>query len=313
MIYTVTLNPARDRTVVIPDFAAGKVNRIKSFRDDPGGKGINVSKVVKSLGGSTVAMGILGGSTGEYIKKSLDFMGIDNDFVYVDHDTRTNIKVFDDVNHVTTDINEAGAPVSEKTLGDVLGRILEKAKKGDIVVFAGKIPTGAPSDLLYSWISALKENGVLTVLDADSKTLKEGVKAAPFMIKPNEIELGELLDEKLDSLEKIYAGAKRVIQENGVSFVAVSMGADGAMFVTETNAYRAKGLKIEAKSTVGAGDAMAAALAYGLDSGMDEMDACRLSIATSAAAVMQEGTQSADRKTVDALYEKVEIFEYQMK
>lgn len=312
LIYTVTLNPARDRTVVISDFAAGKVNRVKHFRDDPGGKGINVSKVVKSLGGHTVAMGILGGNTGEYIKNSLDDMGIDNDFVYVDHETRTNIKVFDDVNLVTTDINEAGEPVSEKTLEEVLGRILAKAKKGDIVVFAGKIPAGAPEDLLYKWISALKEAGVLTILDADSRTLKEGVKAAPFMIKPNEIELGELLDEKLDSLEKIYAGAKRVMEENGVSFVAVSMGADGALFVTKTNAYRAKGLKIEAKSTVGAGDAMAAALAYGLDSGMNEMDACRMSIASSAAAVMCEGTQSAPRETVDALYEKVEIFNYEM-
>ncbi len=313
MIYTVTLNPALDRTVVISDFAAGKVNRIKHFRDDPGGKGINVSKVVKSLGGNTVAMGILGGSTGEYIKNSLDLMGIDNDFVYVDHETRTNIKVFDDVNHVTTDINEAGAPVSESTLDDVLGRILEKAKKGDIVVFAGKTPAGAPADLLYKWILRLKEAGILTILDADSRTLTEGVKAAPFMIKPNEIELGELLVEKLDSLEKIYAGARRVIEKNGVSFVAVSMGADGALFVTKTNACRAKGLKIEVKSTVGAGDAMAAALAYGIDSGMDEMDACRLSIASSAAAVMCEGTQSAPREVVDALYEKVEIFSCEMK
>ena len=311
LIYTVTLNPARDRTVVIPQFAAGKVNRIKSSRDDPGGKGINVSKVIKSLGGHSVAMGILGGSTGEYIKTCLDGMGIENDFVFVKAETRTNIKVFDDVNLVTTDINESGAPVQPETLDKVLSRILEKAKKGDVVVFAGKIPAGAEADLLYKWIRKLKENGVLSVLDADSKTLKEGVKAAPMLIKPNETELGELLDETLDSLEKIYDGAKRVMKENGISFVAVSMGADGALFVTENKAYRAEGLKIEAKSTVGAGDAMAAALAYGIDSGMKEIDACRLSIASSAAAVMCEGTQSADGAVIDALYEKVVIFEYQ--
>lgn len=309
MIYTVTLNPARDRTVVISDFAAGKVNRIKSFRDDPGGKGINVSKVIKSLGGQSAAMGILGGGTGKYIKACLDDMGIQNDFVVVDAETRTNIKVFDDINLVTTDINEAGAPVDAGALDEVLKRILAKADKGDIVVFAGKIPAGAPSDLLYRWISALKEKGILTVLDADSKTLSEGVKAAPYMIKPNEIELGELLGEKLDSIEKIRAGAGRVMSENGISLVAVSMGADGAVFVTENAVYRARGLKIEAKSTVGAGDAMAAALAYGIDTGMAEIDACRLSIAASAAAVMCEGTQSADRETIGELYEKVEIFE----
>lgn len=311
MIYTVTLNPARDRTVVIPDFSAGKVNRIKSFRDDPGGKGINVSKVIRSLGGRSVAMGILGGNTGEYIKSCLDEMGIDNDFVFVSSETRTNIKVFDDVNLVTTDINEAGAPADSETLDKVLARILEKAQKGDIVVFAGKIPTGAPSDLLYKWIGALRENGVHSVLDADSRTLKEGVKAGPMLIKPNEIELAELLDCPMTSLADISQGAKRVLAENGIAFVAVSMGADGALFVTERQTYRAKGLKIEAKSTVGAGDAMAAALAYGMDSGMEMIDACRLAIAASAAAVMCEGTQSADRETIDALYEKVEIFEYQ--
>lgn len=309
MIYTVTLNPARDRTVVIPDFAAGKVNRIKHFRDDPGGKGINVSKVIKSLGGKSVAMGILGGNTGEYIRNCLDEMGIENDFVFVDAETRTNIKVFDDVNLITTDINEAGAPVSEETLDRVLSGILSKAEKGDIVVFAGKIPTGAPSDLLLKWMKTLKENGVLSVLDADSKTLKEGVKASPMLIKPNETELGELIGEKLDSLDKIVSGAKKVMAENGISFVAVSMGADGAVFVTEKKVYRARGLKIEARSTVGAGDAMAASLAYGMDIGMIEIDACRLSVAASAAAVMCEGTQSADRKTIDELYEKVEIFE----
>lgn len=309
MIYTVTLNPARDRTVVISDFAAGKVNRIKSFRDDPGGKGINVSKVIKSLGGRSVAMGILGGSTGEYIRNCLDEMGIENDFVFVEAETRTNIKVFDDKNLVTTDINEAGSPVSEETLGKVLEKILENARKGDMVVFAGKIPAGAPSDLLQKWIGTLKQNGVSAALDADSRTLKEGVKAAPMLIKPNEIELGELLGETLDSADKIVKGAKRVMAENGISFVAVSMGADGAVFVTEKAAYRAMGLKIDAKSTVGAGDAMAASLAYGIDAGMDEIDACRLSIAASAAAVMCEGTQSADRKTIDELYQKVEIFE----
>lgn len=308
MIYTVTLNPARDRTVVISDFAAGKVNRIKSFRDDPGGKGINVSKVIKSLGGRSVAMGILGGSTGEYIRNCLDEMGIENDFVFVEAETRTNIKVFDDKNLVTTDINEAGSPVSEETLGKVLEKILENARKGDMVVFAGKIPAGAPSDLLQKWIGTLKQNGVSAVLDADSRTLKEGVKAAPMLIKPNEIELGELLGETLDSADKIVKGAKRVMAENGISFVAVSMGADGAVFVTEKAAYRAMGLKIDAKSTVGAGDAMAASLAYGIDAGMDEIDACRLSIAASAAVVMCEGTQSADRKTIDELYQKVEIF-----
>lgn len=307
MIYTITLNPARDRTVLISDFAAGKVNRIKEYRDDPGGKGINVSKVIKSLGGESVAMGILGGATGRYIEKCLNEMEITHDFVFTRSETRTNIKVYDDVNCVTTDINEAGAPVSKGTLSKVLKKITDKARKGDFVVFAGKIPSGANSNLLSGWIGILNGLGIYSVLDADSKTLFEGVKSAPFLIKPNEIELGELVGKTLTENEEILSAAEKVIKETGVRIAAVSMGERGAMFVKEDEAYFAKGLKIHAMSTVGAGDAMTAAMTYGLDRKMDFIDACRLSVASSAAAVMMPGTQSADRETVYALYDKVEI------
>ena len=307
MIYTITLNPARDRTVVIPSFAAGKVNRIREFRDDPGGKGINVSKVIKSLGGRSIAMGILGGATGKYILKCLADMEIEHDFVFTRSETRTNIKVYDDVNCVTTDINEAGAPVSKATLSKVLKKILEKAEKGDFVVFAGKIPTGARSELLSEWIGILNKKGIRSVLDADSKTLLEGVKSAPFLIKPNEIELGELVGRKLGSDEEILDAARSVIDHSGVGIAAVSMGENGAMFVTKNEALRVKGIKIHAMSTVGAGDAMTAAVTYGIDTGMAFEDVCRLAVATSAACVMMPGTQSADRETIDRLYEKAEI------
>jgi len=310
MIYTVTLNPARDRTVIIPGFAAGKVNRVASFRDDPGGKGINVSKVVKSLGGNTVAMGILGGATGRYIKKSLDDMEIENRFVFTRAETRTNIKVYDSVSAETTDINEAGHPVSARVMSNVFARIDECVKEGDVVVFAGKIPTGAKSDTVAEWVRKLNQKGVKTVLDADSKTLYEGVKAGPYMIKPNETELGQLLGRKLDTLEEIYEGAKQVIDEHGVRLVAVSLGADGALFVTANGAYRAEGLKITVMSTVGAGDAMTAALSYGMDTGMGEKEAYALSIASSAACVMKQGTQSASLDEIKALYEQVKIEKY---
>lgn len=310
MIYTVTLNPARDRTVIIENFAAGKVNRISSFRDDPGGKGINVSKVVKALGGNTVATGILGGATGRYIKKCLDEMEIENRFVFTRAETRTNIKVYDSVNAETTDINEAGFPVSKRIMANVFARIDECAKAGDVCVFAGKIPSGASAETVAQWVRLLNQKGVKTVLDADSKTLFEGVKAAPYMIKPNETELGQLLGRELTTIEEIYAGAKQVIDTCGVRLIAVSLGADGALFVTENGAYRAEGLKIPVMSTVGAGDAMTAALAFGMDTGMPEKEAFALSIASSAACVMKQGTQSATYEEIRALYEKVKIEKY---
>ena len=310
MIYTVTLNPARDRTVTIPDFEAGKVNRIQTIRDDPGGKGINVSKVIMTLGGHSVAMGILGGATGKYIKKSLADMGIASDFVFTTAETRTNIKIIDPARHVTTDINEPGAPVGKRVLTGVISRLLTNAKTGDIVVFAGKIPSGASSLLIAEWTKKLRAQGVRVFLDADSATLAEGVKAAPYLIKPNEVELSQLLGEALPTLDDVYDGARRVMDATGVRFVAVSLGADGALFVGESGAWRAEAIPVNVLSTVGAGDAMMAALAFGFDAGMPVEEACRWAMAASAASVTVSGTQSPARELVESLYRKASVQKY---
>ena len=310
MIYTVTLNPARDRTVTIPDFEAGKVNRIQTIRDDPGGKGINVSKVIKTLGGRSIAMGILGGATGKYIKKSLGDMGIASDFVFTTSETRTNTKIIDPARHVTTDINEPGVPVGKRVLTGVISRLLTNAKSGDIVVFAGKIPAGASSLLIAEWTKKLCAQGVRVFLDADSATLAEGVKAAPYLIKPNEVELSQLLGEALPTLDDVYDGARRVMDATGVRFVAVSLGADGALFVTENGAWRAEAIPVNVLSTVGAGDAMMAALAFGFDAGMPVEESFRWAMAASAASVTVSGTQSPARELVESLYNKASIHKY---
>ncbi|MBQ3078640.1 MAG: 1-phosphofructokinase [Clostridia bacterium] len=310
MIYTITLNPARDRTVVIPDFAAGKVNRIQSFRDDPGGKGINVSKIIHTLGGRSCAMGILGGNTGKYIKNCLNDMGVENDFVITQKETRTNIKVVDTLNHVTTDINEPGAPVSKRVLSSVMTKLTKRVQPGDIVVFAGKIPEGASAVMIHDWTQRLKEKDVRVFLDADSRTLAEGVKAGPYLIKPNESELSQLLGKELESLSDIYCGAKSVIDHLDISIVAVSMGADGALFVTKDAAYRAEGLKVHVLSTVGAGDAMTAALAYGIDAGMPLSETIKLAMAASAASVEESGTQCPPLYVIEKLKSEAKVYPY---
>lgn len=310
MIYTVTLNPARDRTVVIDNFSAGKVNRIQSLRDDPGGKGINVSKMIRSLGGKSVAMGILGGATGKYIKKSLQDMGIDSDFVLTTAETRTNIKVVDTVRGETTDINEPGTPVAKRVLTSVFTRLKARAQKGDIVVFAGKIPQGASAGLLAEWIGKLTAAGVRVFLDADGDTLFEGVKASPYLIKPNEAELSQLMGCSFSTLSDVCLGAKRVIHEAGVQVVAVSMGGDGALIVTKDGAYRAEGIRVPVLSTVGAGDAMMAALAFGMDTGMPFPEMVALSIAASAACVSESGTQAAPLDNIMKLKKLVKVHLY---
>ena len=175
MIHTVTLNPALDKTVEIPSLTVDAVNRITAMRTDPGGKGINVSKVISVLGGSSVAYGILGGDTGRAILAALDEMGLATCFHFVDGETRTNMKIIDPVRHTNTDINEPGVSVSEEILKELLGDMLGKIKTDDIVVISGSMPKGSPQDTYFTWIEAFQEKGAKVILDADGDLLKTGM------------------------------------------------------------------------------------------------------------------------------------------
>ena len=143
MIYTVTLNPAMDKTVVIPSLTLDAVNRIEEMRTDPGGKGINVSKVISKLGGNSVAAGILGGNTGRAIEDALKKLGLETLFKFTDGETRTNMKIIDPVKHMNTDINEPGVVVSQEILDELLDTITEKLEDGDLVVISGSMPKAA--------------------------------------------------------------------------------------------------------------------------------------------------------------------------
>jgi 1-phosphofructokinase len=188
MIITVTLNPALDKTVVILRFAAGRLNRIGQARLNPGGKGINVSKVIAGLGGKTLAMGILGGQTGEYIKSCLNGMGIETDYIQSGEPTRTNLKIIDPVLLANTEINEPGAPADEGTLRELLRRLKARVTPRDTVVLAGKAPEGADSWIFAQWIIRLHALGAAVYLDADGELLRLGVQAIPDVVKPNEDE-----------------------------------------------------------------------------------------------------------------------------
>jgi len=306
MIVTVTLTPALDKTVVLPGFAMDQVNRIKSLRLDAGGKGINVSKVLKALGTDSLATGILGGGTGRYIEKSLREMGIACDFAWVEQETRTNLKVVDPENHTNTDINEPGASVGEDVLEAVFEKTAAAVKPGDIVVLAGKAPAGTRDTIFAEWITRLKALGVQAYMDADAALLIAGAKAGPAMIKPNDAELARLLGRELHGLEDMAAAARELVA-GGIGTVVVSLGGDGALFVTKDEALRGKGLKVPVQSTVGAGDSMMATMAHGAERGLPFRDTCKLAMAVSAATVMTPGTQAADMNVVRDLLNKVEI------
>lgn len=308
MIFTVTLNPALDKTAQAPNFKLDAVTRITELRQDPGGKGINVSKVIKQLGGESVAWAVLGGNTGRGIKASLEEMGISCRAFEVEGETRTNLKVVDPVDGTHTDINEPGPVVTDAMLDDMLAQLVAEISEGDIVVLAGSIARGASDDTYEKWVKACREAGAKVFLDADGDKLVAGIKGNPFLIKPNEIELGNMLGRTLDTDEKVAEAARELIAQ-GLDNVVVSMGGAGAMFVSADRVVKGGSVKVPVGSTVGAGDSVVAALAFAEEKGMSLEDKVKLSMATGAANVMQSGTQAAPRDLVDSLIEKVTVTE----
>lgn len=308
MIYTVTLNPALDKTVTISGFSPGKVNHIEQMRQDPGGKGINISKVLNGLGAHSVATGILGGDTGRYIRQYLEKTSIEHDFIYVTAPTRTNLKILDPKEHTNTDINEPGYPVDQKTVDRVLAKLTAGVVSGDTVVLAGSVPPGIPDDLYAVWTERLHSLGALVYLDADGPLLMQGVKAKPDLIKPNEDEFAGLIGKRCASLSEL-AEAAIELHRQGVARVVVSLGGQGALFVRDGRARYAKALEVPVKSTVGSGDATMAALILGNEHKSGWMATIQSAIAAGAASVMCEGTEAVSPDTVSLLQKQVIVEE----
>ena len=306
MIYTVTLNPALDKTVTVPGLTVDEVNRIVEVREDPGGKGINVSKVIAKLGGKSCALALLGGTVGEKIKGMLERDGIDVWAFEVQGETRTNLKVVDPKLDTHTDINEPGPEITIATLDDMLEALVASISRGDIVVLSGSLPKSAPVATYAAWTRACAKAGAKVFLDADGSALSHGLGARPYLAKPNDAELSRLCGHELNDVDDIAEEALRIVN-GGVGRVVVSMGGAGAVIADENHVLLAHSPKVPVGSTVGAGDSVVAALAYAEEQGMGLADAARLAMATGAANVMQSGTQAAERAQVDALLDRVSI------
>ena len=306
MITTVTLNPAVDKTIEIDDFQIGKVNRISAMRLDAGGKGINVSKVIQSLGGTSTAVGIIAGTSGDFIKNYLDFIKIENNFTTIDGKTRTNIKIVDKVNHTNTDVNEIGPKVSKEDLNNVCENFCSNINQNSVVIFSGSIPKNADNNIYNVWIKKVNEKQAKCILDADGDLFKNGIKAGPYLIKPNIHELEEFFGQEIKNKIEAVKLSRQLFDYN-VKIIVVSLGEEGALFIKKDLAILACGVKVEVKSTVGAGDSMVGALALAIDKGYDFEKAIKLSVACGTASVMTSGTQAADLHTILEIEKQVKL------
>lgn len=306
MIKTVTLNAAVDKTVEVNNFCVGSVNRIARFQLDAGGKGINVSKVIQALNGESIALGVLAGQNGEFIQAELKRRGIPNDFIFIKGETRTNLKVVDPVNSTFTDINEPGITISAAEIKQVEMKIFKDFGSGSSLVLSGSVPGSVPSEIYRQWLERAKALGGKTFLDADGELLREGIKAKPFLIKPNLCELEHLVGCKLSSLKEI-AEAARGLLEQGVEVIVVSLGSEGALFAARQQVILTEALSVDVKSTVGAGDAMVAALTL-VEDGEDYLArAARWAIAAGAAQVTTAGTQPPELSQVLSNLDQVRL------
>ena len=309
MIYTVTLNPALDKTVEVPGFALDAVNRAAAVRRDAGGKGINVAKTVRALGGECGAFCILGGAAGEDIRAETERLGIPVTACAAAGETRTNIKIVDRMRHTNTDLNEPGTPVPPQTLAQLYGLLRGAATPGDIVVLAGSLPPGAPAALYRDWAAGLAAAGVRVFLDAEGGALRCGLEARPYFVKPNRAELEALCGRPLPAAADAAAEAK-ALHAAGVRRVLVSLGGEGAGLACDgpgQGVLWAHGVTVPVSSRVGAGDTVVAAFACGEAAGLPAAETLRLAVAASAAAVALPGTQAPARAQVEALLPQVRV------
>ena len=298
MIYTVTFNPSLDYIVSIDNFRLGKTNRTTSERMLPGGKGLNVSTVLHNLGIENTALGFTAGFVGEELKRLAREVGYHCDFIDIPKGvSRINVKMKD---FDGTEINGMGPVIDEDALEQLMTK-LEKLHAGDTLVLAGSIPAGMPSDIYRQILEKLDGREIRFVVDATKELLLNVLPFHPFLIKPNNHELGEIFGVTLEKKEDVILYAKK-LQEMGAVNVLVSMAGEGAVLVDETGTvYQLDAPKGTLVNAVGAGDSMVAGFVAGWEERGDYAHAFRMAVASGSASAFSE--LLATKEEIRALYE----------
>lgn len=297
MIYTVTFNPAIDYIAEVNEVNKEKINRALSEKVLAGGKGINVSIVLKNLGIENIALGFVAGFTGKEIKRQVENHGVKTDFVYIDDKfSRINIKLQSKVAGIVsteTAINGEGPKITDKEIEELMKKI-DKLKNGDYLVLAGSTSRKMKDDIYEKICKRIENKQIKIVADATGKLLVNVLKHNPFLIKPNKEELEEIFEDKIDTNEEIIMYAKK-LQEMGAQNVLISLGKDGAILITKNNSVLySKAPKGVVVNSVGAGDSMVAGFLAGLLIHDDYEKAFKMGIAAGSASTFSEKLATKD-------------------
>lgn len=303
-VTTVTPNPALDRTLRVDELAFGGIARVQGVEVDPGGKGINVSRVLRQFGCPTTALGFVGGSAGRSVAEAMAALGVDSDFLTIPEETRTNLTVTDGEREIK--VNEPGPSVPPAAVDALLARVRQRARGSSAVVLSGSLPPNVPAEFYAELIRIILDEGSKPVLDTAGPPLCHGVAARPFLIKPNRREAEALLGTALDTDDAIREGARR-LSAYGIPIVAISLGAAGAVCACEGLVWRAEAVPVAVRSTVGSGDAFLACMLLALLGGADLDTALAVGTAAGSASVTLPGSRLCTPANLEQMLPHVKV------
>ena len=305
MIYTITFNPALDYIIQVENFKIGEINRTKTETILPGGKGLNVSIVLKNLKIENTALGFVAGFTGEELIHKMESQGVKTDFVKVEKGiTRINIKIssINEKKVEETALNGMGPQITKNDI-EVLFEKIEKMSTKDVVILSGSIPKNIDNDIYEKICKKLNEKEITFIVDSTQELLMNVLKYNPFLIKPNKEELEETLNCKISTKEDIINAAKK-LKEMGAQNVLVSLGNDGALLLTkDNNTYYSKAPRGQVVSTVGSGDSMVAGFLAGYYQTQNYEHALKTGVAAGSASAFS--VELATKEDVDLLLKQL--------
>ena len=307
MIYTITLNPAVDRELTVPEIIYDAVLRATKARVDFGGKGFNVSRILMGLGVRSTAMGFMGGRAGELLRDGLEGLGILTDFVWVAGETRTNVSIVTQNNDKYIKVNEQGPLVDKEKQQELLDRIDAVAQPGDWWVLAGSLPPGVDAGYYAELTRVINQHAGKVILDTSGKALGSGLVEKPFLVKPNAEEAHQVTGLPVETIEDIKAVAQE-LRARGTENIVISMGKKGALLQTTEGTWMTHSPKIKEMNPIGAGDSMVGGLVYGLSLGKSLKEALGWGVASGAATASLPGTQVGSLALIQSLLDQV-VFE----
>ncbi len=305
-IVTITLNPAIDQTLAIPNFSIEAVNRVEWSQFDPGGKGVNVASFLSQFGLPITVTGWMGRENAEVFETFFEQQHIDNCFVKLPGKTRINLKIIDRLQHQVTDINFPGQTPDLADLDHLYGIVDQLMLDHDWFVLAGSVPRTMPVDIFATLTRRLKSQGKKVILDTSGQSLRQALLANPDIIKPNVAELQEAFGQLLPDRAAVVQAARELL-EQGIGCVVVSMGGEGALFIEAETALWAQPPQVEVASTVGAGDAMVCGLLVGKLRGWSLAESAKLATACSVGVISQIGRTLPPIAQIEAIAQQVTI------